>query len=216
MAGLNDTPQANQKISSTQAPIRENFTTFIEPGFAINHIGFNQGLNTGKHNFVQMPVTTAAGPTGAGEIALFCQNSVINTTPNTPSLWLAKQSTALASAIEFSEYQTGTYTNGTELTQNYLVFKLPNGLIVKAAQVIADVSNRSFPQTLTFKVDASLPVFSNIYYRGVNYTNTDGDDQENDTCLVQLDMSDNTKITITAFNDTLTAKNGFYYLVIGS
>lgn len=211
-------PQPTDKLSISQADLLLNFQA-IEAWIDLNHIQTSDTTRPGFHNFIQMPNIRTGAPynitgTGATQTALFTQPSVINAgTP--PALWFAKQNTLLAAAIEISEYQTGTFANAGEMIQEYLVFKLINGLIVKAGRVLQDIVNLSFPQTITFKVDASLPVFNNVYYRSVSYTNINGSNVENDALVIQINMSDTTKFTVTATNGTLSAGNGFYYLIIG-
>lgn len=69
MAGLNHSPQAGQTLAASQPLIYANFITFMEPNFAVDHVGFNQGTDSGKHKAIHL--TAVVGPTfSATEIGL--------------------------------------------------------------------------------------------------------------------------------------------------
>jgi hypothetical protein len=64
-----DTPLAANRINATQPLIRNNFTT-INAGFSIDHIGYDIGVDVGKHKkitLVQQPAPAFA----AGEIGFY-------------------------------------------------------------------------------------------------------------------------------------------------
>ena len=64
-----DTPLAANRINATQPLIRNNFTT-INTGFSIDHIGYDIGVDVGKHKkitLVQQPAPAFA----AGEIGFY-------------------------------------------------------------------------------------------------------------------------------------------------
>ena len=58
---LNDVPQPAQTLNASQNPIRQNFQ-FITAGFIIDHIDFNSGANTGKHQKVTIPAYPGIAP----------------------------------------------------------------------------------------------------------------------------------------------------------
>lgn len=74
---LNDTPQANQQINTTQPLIRTNFID-IDTDFAINHYAINGGTaNDGKHLYLQLP-EHAAPATAANEAGLYANVGTIS------------------------------------------------------------------------------------------------------------------------------------------
>lgn len=76
MALNTNIPQTTQSLGFTQPLIQANFQ-FIDTQFAVNHIEFNSGANSGKHRFLQIPdraATSSPAPTTAAqEVALFCE-----------------------------------------------------------------------------------------------------------------------------------------------
>ena len=46
---LNDVPLPTQSLAATQVPIRQNFSTYIGPQYAIDHQAFNSASNNGYH-----------------------------------------------------------------------------------------------------------------------------------------------------------------------
>jgi hypothetical protein len=48
-----DTPLAANRINATQPLIRNNFTT-INAGFSIDHIGYDIGVDVGKHKKITL------------------------------------------------------------------------------------------------------------------------------------------------------------------
>lgn len=212
---LNNVPQANQRVNATQAPINQNFINYIDNGFLVNHIQFNGAGNTGKHNFVEMPLIVTGTPynittTSANEVGLFCQASVLNSL-NQPALWFAKQSTLLANAIELSEFTAKGATTGYPLPMSYLLFKLIQGLKVLVVNYPPGGSNTNFPFTV-------------IYPDGITFTTTYG---ILTSCIAsgtggsqRLNNPLNTlNVTTTGFdmtsNANLGSTVGFYYTVIG-
>ena len=73
-------PQAAQKISATQAPIQSNFQAISEL-LNVNHIGFTDAINYGKHSFTTLPFQGSDPTTLSGEMALYSKS-----TPSGPNL----------------------------------------------------------------------------------------------------------------------------------
>lgn len=76
MAGPNYTytpniPQATQTRASSQAPLLSNFQAIPEL-IQVNHVGFNNPADYGKHNFTTFPVQGSAPTTSATEMAVYC------------------------------------------------------------------------------------------------------------------------------------------------
>ena len=63
MPEYNDTPQATDRISATQAPIQTNFTS-LSTTLNINHVGITTATDYGKHIKVDL-TTIGAAPTAA-------------------------------------------------------------------------------------------------------------------------------------------------------
>ena len=68
-------PQIGQNLENTQAPILANFTD-INNNFAIDHVAFNSGGDSGKHAKITFPVLYTINPVnlpafGANEQGLF-------------------------------------------------------------------------------------------------------------------------------------------------
>lgn len=130
-----DQPQMTINTQAIVAWMDTNHTNYLVGGQ--NPAGST--YKAGKHNFVQMPLINTAIPnppltitgTGSGEVALFCQPSVLNST-NPPALWFLQQSTLLANAIELSQFKVGT---GGTPSHSYMYFYLPSGLRVLVGQI---------------------------------------------------------------------------------
>ncbi len=76
MAGPNYTytpniPQATQTRASSQPPLLSNFQAIPEL-IQVNHVGFNNPADYGKHNFTTFPVQGSAPTTSATEMAVYC------------------------------------------------------------------------------------------------------------------------------------------------
>ena len=55
---LNLVPQVGQNLANTQQPILDNFTD-INNNFAVDHVAFNSGADSGKHAKITFPITVA-------------------------------------------------------------------------------------------------------------------------------------------------------------
>ncbi len=65
-------PQSAQKISATQAPIMSNFQAISEL-INVNHVGFTDATNFGKHTYTSLPIQGSDPVTLAGEMAVYCK-----------------------------------------------------------------------------------------------------------------------------------------------
>lgn len=63
-------PQANQKISATQAPILSNFQA-INEWIIVNHVGFNDGIYFGCHNATNFVEQDDDQTTSSTEMTLY-------------------------------------------------------------------------------------------------------------------------------------------------
>ena len=71
----NNTPLATQQINQTQNPILTNFAS-IQQLIDVNHVGFADPINFGKHFFIQMPESATKLTTSAAEIGLYVKDGV--------------------------------------------------------------------------------------------------------------------------------------------
>lgn len=67
-------PQASQNISATQAPILSNFQAINEL-FNVNHVGFYDATNFGKHTYTTFPVQGSDVTTSASQMAIYAKAS---------------------------------------------------------------------------------------------------------------------------------------------
>jgi hypothetical protein len=67
-------PQANQLIKATQYPIESNFLA-INDWISVNHVGFNDATNYGKHTFLSLPSQGSNPTTTSNQMAVFCAPS---------------------------------------------------------------------------------------------------------------------------------------------
>ena len=140
MPEYNDTPQATDRISATQAPIQTNFTS-LSTTLNINHVGITTATDYGKHIKVDL-TTIGAAPTAAAT-ELVAQNLLFATS--------AKQELYVRRNGE-----TGvpiTARGGTTTGWTYL----PSGLILKWGTDLAaaGLSDYTFP--------GGAPAFTTIY-----------------------------------------------------
>ena len=71
-------PNATDRISDSQAPIKANFTA-IDTMLKVNHVEFDAASGKqGKHNFVSLPEQVANPATVADEVSLFSKDSAYN------------------------------------------------------------------------------------------------------------------------------------------
>jgi hypothetical protein len=67
-------PQSSQKISATQAPIQSNFQAINEL-LNINHVGFYDPVNFGKHTYTSFPIQMSDPATTSTEMAVYAKSS---------------------------------------------------------------------------------------------------------------------------------------------
>lgn len=207
-------PQATDLLSVSQGGLLLNFES-LQAWIDINHLDASSD-NAGKHNFVQMPLIFVdaqypGGPTItatiADEVALFCQPSIIN--PSVPSLWLAKQSTLLANAIEVSEYTTGS---GGDPLHAYLAFKLICGLKVIIGSVTFATTNAS--NTITFPVPDGIGAFASAPFV-VTGQNTENATTPNNNAISLVSDTVSTSTFTMKSNVSVQPNVGTNYIAVG-
>lgn len=63
-------PKSGQTLGQTRDQIRENIQA-LNASLELNHVGLDQGAQTGKHKFVEMPNQGSAPTTIAGESSIY-------------------------------------------------------------------------------------------------------------------------------------------------
>ena len=159
--GLNDTPLATDTIKDSAAPINQNFITYIDPQFAVNHVGFNTGLNSGKHNVCQYPLSTFNTAIDLKELAL-----LNDTSPFTANkvLKLILGGSIKANAIGINDFKNGVVGGASPIMTNAGWTYLPTGLIMKWGTVSFAPGGYNLPLVIRFPTNPTspnkIPVFS--------------------------------------------------------
>ena len=133
-------PQAGQKINATQVPIQNNFQALNEL-INVNHVGFGDNINYGKHNFTTFPLQASDPSTSSTEMAMYAKS-----TPGGPNLcetFIRYPSNGMISQITGSSIgQGGAFVNGWSL--------LPGNILMKWGQatgIVAGANTITFPTT---------------------------------------------------------------------
>lgn len=71
-------PNSGQTLGQTRDQIRNNILD-LKNSLAVNHVDLDQGAQTGKHKFVEMPQQGSAPTTIAGEAALYTKSGSLGT-----------------------------------------------------------------------------------------------------------------------------------------
>jgi len=160
-----NTPQANETISFTTTPIRNNFLA-IQAWTAVDHVQIDGGgLNEGKHNKVTLmnQAYVAGGNfapainlvTGIGSIGIYAAQSTTNTGPS--RMWaVIPRKTGPGweiTNIPFTE-STLLFTNPASTSNGYTW--LPSGILIQYGAMIVDLSGQSTNVAVTAPA-ASFP-----------------------------------------------------------
>ena len=147
-------PQSTQKISATQAPILSNFEAINEL-IGVNHVGFTDSINFGKHNFTTLPFQGSDPSTGADEITLYAKATG---TPNAGEIFYRYPSNGTIAQLSGSSIgQAGATTDGWSY--------LPGSILMKWGQATGIVTGTN---TIVFPTSGSQPAFTTLYI--VTYT----------------------------------------------
>ena len=183
---------ASQRFKDSQPLILGNFQD-IGTGFNLNHVAFNNGVDTGKHKFLQMPVQASAPTTNATEMGLYTKTS---TRTLQPEMFVRRQTNG--TEIEFTGCLAAT--NGWTI--------LPSGILLKwGQQAIA-----ATPQVITYPVAATIPVFSSVFMVDLSFETSN----VNVTAYATIFNSN-----INSFSCAITANGGpvtvltAHYLAVG-
>ncbi len=148
-------PQSAQKISATQAPMQSNFQAINEL-LNVNHIGFTDAVNFGKHSFTTLPFQGSDPSTGAGQIAVY---SKATGSPNAGEIFLRLQNNGTVSQLSGSSAgQAGGSTNGWSY--------LPGNILMKWGQATGIVGGTN---TIIYPTSGGQPAFTTSLFF-VEYT----------------------------------------------
>lgn len=148
---LNDVPQANQTLGTTQPLIRTNFSN-IDAAFQVDHIGYTLP-GQGKHAKVTFPVQGSAPVITIPDVALV---SLLNAYTTHNELNFINDAGGIV-AFTASDKNINGWTY------------LPSGILLKWG--LADApANGTFP--VTFPVGGTIPPFAAIYSLQISPSNT--------------------------------------------
>lgn len=146
MPAINLTPQPGDRISDTQVPILQNFTS-INTAFNLNHSSFGTG-NEGKHEFLQMPEQAGAPATLANEAGLY---SAVGADSTVTELVFRRESNG--TAIPFTE-STLAATGWS---------RLPSGLIIKWGEITSNGATAFNVAQIVIYPAGAAPAFTTVY-----------------------------------------------------
>lgn len=147
-------PRVTQKRSATQAPIQSNFQAISEL-INVNHVGFNDNVNYGKHNCTTL-VFQDDPKTSSNEIAMYAKSTPGG--PNAGEVFMRYPSEGAIVQITGSSIgQAGAFINGWSY--------LPGNILMKWGQATGIVPGAN---VILFPTSGSIPLFSSsvftVYY----------------------------------------------------
>ncbi len=145
-------PQSGQKISSTQVPMQSNFQSISEL-INVNHVGFNDSVNYGKHTYLSLPAQGSAPTTSASEMAIYCTTS---SGANPYEIYYRYPSSGTIVQLSGSSTSTGSGTGVA--TPGYAYLSPTVFLKWGTSTGITTGSN-----TITFPTGSGIPVFNSVY-----------------------------------------------------
>jgi hypothetical protein len=153
-------PQASQKISSTQQPILNNFIA-IQELLAVNHVGFSDTTNFGKHTFTTLPFQNSDPSTTSTEMALYAKATG---SPNAGEIFYRYPSNGTIAQL------SGSSTGETSQTTDGYSY-LPGSILMKWGQATGIVTGTN---TIIFPT-SNIPAFTTSlytvhYFPAVSYT----------------------------------------------
>jgi len=192
---ISNIPQASQYIRATQQPIQSNFSAISEL-LDVNHVGFSDADNFGKHNFTSLPLQVAAPSTAAGEMALF---SLATSDANGIELFYRYPSDGATVQL------TGAASGGIADTSGFAYMSSTVFMMWGTASVVSAGST-----TITFPTGGGFPSFSSAplqlhYQPNTDYTNVNS--------FTYISSSSTTDFVITA--PSANYATSIYWLAIG-
>lgn len=141
---LNFTPNASDRISETQGPIRQNFIT-INDAFDVNHGEYNTG-DQGKHKFITFPVQNPAPTITYPDVGLY---SFANALTGKNELYYVNSNNTPSSVPFTASSYTGV---GWSL--------LPSGILLKWGQTTAIGVGATLLYTIPSGSSSTGPAFA--------------------------------------------------------
>ena len=193
-------PQASQKISTTQVPIMSNFQAISEL-INVNHVGFNNPTDFGKHTVTTFPFQVSDPTTLSGEMAVYSKSTPSG--PNAAEIFYRYPSNGTVVQLT-----GGGATGGAGAASPGYSFMSPTVFMMWGLKTgVANGAN-----TIVFPSGGGFPTFGTtpyqIYFTPTgNYTNTS-------TVYPYVNS-----FTTTQFNLQVNATNfatSVYWLAIGS
>lgn len=204
MAYNNAIPNATDRISDSQQPLKDNFAS-ISTVVGINHVQFDDASgDQGKHKWLAMPVQAPA-PTGsflAGEVGMY---SFLNLTTSKNELYINKTNQATVTQIPSTASILSITSNPANNANGWTY--LPSGLLLKWGR-------QNVNGTGTANYIAGPGAFTKIFYVSVT-TDAAGGAATNTATFISTTV---TQLTVNGSLRTNPASNQltwFYYLAIG-
>lgn len=157
-----DIPQASQKISATQQPIDNNFSSINEL-FNVNHVGLYDPNNYGKHTYTSFPIQGSDATTTSTQMAIYAKSS---TDANGAELFFRYPSNGTVLQL------TGGGVTGGSGGSGYSY--ITNSLLLKWGQASVNTTGST---VITFPTAGGIPAFTSgpqtiNYTPAANYTMT--------------------------------------------
>lgn len=192
----NNIPQAGQTIASTQDPILQNFQAINEL-INVNHVGFSNTDDYGKHNFTSF-VAQVSDPVTVDQMALYSKLST-----DTNGIELFKRYPNNGAVVQVTGF-SGSGTGATNPGYGYLSATL----MMKWG--IATGISPSTSNVITFPTAGSIPAFTSapltVYFvPNVNYTCVQGSNYVSASTTTNF-----TLVTTTSFATSV------YWMAIGA
>jgi hypothetical protein len=166
MAYQPNIPLATDQLSQSQSDLQGNFQA-IKALVDVNHVDFTDGVDMGKHKWINFPVQTGlpGSSFAAGEVGLYNQLPTANPLTTVNELWINKQTTGGAVQIPLTASVLSYNPSPSSLSSGWSY--LPSGILLKwgqstdPAQLVGN-SNAS-RGNVPFPVNANIPVFNQVF-----------------------------------------------------
>lgn len=150
---LNNVPLSGQTLLQTRDQINQNFITYIDTQFALDHVPLGPVTNGGLHNQVTFPVHSGATNPAANQLKLY--NAAYAKSANANDIFLARSA---GTPIPITAYRQ----SGSAQSNVGWCF-LSSGLIMKWG-FVSVTGGPGAAAASSFNIDANIPVFSAAPY----------------------------------------------------
>lgn len=190
-------PQASQKISATQSPIQNNFQAIAEL-INVNHVGFNDPVNFGKHTYLSLPFQVSDPLTTANQMVLYCKQTPSG--PNAAEIYYRYPSNGSIEQL-IGGSSSGVATNGYASMSSTVMIKWGT-----ATGILGGSTN-----IITFPTVGGIPAFTATPYSiyvspAVNYSQVSGS--------VYVSASTTTQFTLQV--NAVSFATSVYWIAIGA